>query len=71
MTDVDLLESVIENSGLKKTFIAKSLGLSYQGFLNKARGENEFRQGEIDTLSRMLRLNPEEKEAIFFAHEVA
>ena len=71
MTNVDLLETVIERSGLKKTFIAKSMGLSYQGFLNKIRGENEFKQGEIDSLSRILRLNSDEKEAMFFAHEVA
>lgn len=70
MTDVNLLAKAIERSGYRERFIAEKLGLSYQGYLNKKRGESEFRQSEIETLCDLLKLSAEEKEAIFFARTV-
>ena len=71
MTDTELLQKAVERSGLKRTFIAKKIGLSFQGYLNKERGESEFRQSEIEGLCDLLRLTPQEKESIFFARKVA
>lgn len=70
MTDSELLQKAIERSGYKKTYLANRIGLTYQGYLNKERGESEFRQSEIEGLSRLLNLTVEEKEAIFFARKV-
>ncbi len=71
MTNTELLRAAIERSGYKKTYIAQRIGLTYQGYLNKERGESEFRQSEIEGICDLLRLTAEEKEAIFFAKEVA
>ena len=70
MTDTELLREAIDRSGYKKTYIAKRIGLTYQGFLNKERGESEFRQSEIEGLGELLCLSLEEKERIFFAKKV-
>jgi DNA-binding XRE family transcriptional regulator len=47
MTDSMKLRNIVESSGLKKTFIAKELGLSYQGYLNKESGRRQFNANEI------------------------
>lgn len=70
MTDTELLREAIDRSGLKRTYLAERIGLTYQGYLNKERGESEFRQSEIEALSQLLDLNAEEREAIFFARKV-
>lgn len=71
MTNTKLLREAIEKSGYKKAYIAQCIGLSYQGYLNKERGESEFRQSEIEGICKLLDLTAKEKEAIFFATEVA
>lgn len=50
MTDTELLREKIESSGYKLQFIAKSLGLTYQGLLNKINNRSEFRASEIQAL---------------------
>jgi DNA-binding XRE family transcriptional regulator len=71
MTNSDLLRKAVEKSGYKKSYIAKRIGLTYQGYLNKECGKSEFRQSEIEEICKLLDLTTEEKEAIFFATEVA
>lgn len=66
MTNTNLLRKAIENSGLKKKFIAQTVGLSYQGYLNKETGKTEFTQSEIETISNVLRIDQHEREKIFF-----
>ncbi len=68
MTDTELLREKIENSGYKLQFIAKSLGLTYQGLLNKINNRSEFRASEIQELYDLLGLTEKERVAIFFAH---
>lgn len=68
MTDTELLREKIENSGYKLQFIAKSLGLTYQGLLNKINNWSEFRASEIQALYDLLGLTEKERVAIFFAH---
>lgn len=36
MTDTKMLRQYIKKSGYKRTFIANRIGLTYQGYLNKA-----------------------------------
>ena len=50
MTNVELLKSKIDDSGLKKNFIARQLGISPQGFHLKVTGKNEFTSGQIQKL---------------------
>lgn len=71
MTNTVLLREAVARSGYKRTYIAQRIGLTYQGYLNKERGESEFKQSEIEGLSELLRLSAAEKEAIFFAKVVA
>ena len=71
MTNSELLRKAVARSGYKKAYIAQCIGLSYQGYLNKERGESEFRQSEIEGICKLLDLTAEEKESIFFATEVA
>lgn len=71
MTNTKVLEELILKSGLKKSYIAKELGLSRQGFKNKADNKNSFTATEISILCRLLKITKlTDKEQIFFASEV-
>lgn len=68
MTDTALLEKRIAESGLKKGYIAKAIGLSAYGLTLKIRNANEFKASEILKLCDLLNItDPEEKSAIFFS----
>lgn len=60
-------KSVVEGSGLKKTFIAKELGLSYQGYMKKENGKSEFLAKEITVLKDLLRLSNKDVSEIFLS----
>ena len=66
MTDTELLREKIKQSGYKIQFIAKTLGISYQGLLNKINNKSEFRAKEIQVLHDLLNLTEDERVAIFF-----
>lgn len=69
--DLDRLNTLILESGVTKTHIAKALGLSLQGLYNKLKGENDFTRGEVVILCDVLHIEDvHEKEAIFFAKKV-
>ena len=71
MTNTALLEARIAKSGLKKSYIAKAMGLSSYGLTLKIKNSNEFKASEITKLCEILSIsNLEEKNAIFFAPEV-
>lgn len=65
-----MLLDKIESRNLSKTFVAEFLGLTRQGFYNKLNGERDFKGSEIKQLIRLLDLNTEEQQAIFFADDV-
>ena len=68
MTNTTLLEKKIEESGLRKSYIAKELGLSTYGLSLKIKNVNEFKASEIDKMCLVLGItNLEERCAIFFA----
>lgn len=69
MTDTELLREKIKQSGYKIQFIAKKLGISYQGLLNKINNKSEFRAKEIQVLHDLLNLTEDERVAIFFTRE--
>lgn len=70
MTDVELLEKIIDESGYRLDFIAKRMGLTYQGFRNKMTGKSEFKTREVAILSNLLGLTSEQRDRIFFTQKV-
>ena len=70
MTDTKLLREKIEQSGYKLQFIAKKVGITYQGLLNKINNKSEFRANKIQALYNLLGLTEKERIAIFFAANV-
>ena len=71
MTNTELLKEKIQKSGLKKSYIAKSIGLSSYGLALKIQNENEFKASEIEKLCILLGIDDlEERCAIFFASKV-
>lgn len=72
MTNTELLNQRIDESGLKKSYIAKALGIRTDTLSRKINNEREFKASEINTLCDILGIESlEEKEHIFFACEVA
>ena len=71
MTDTKELELLIKDSGLKKSYIAKTLGLSRQGLANKIQNKSPFTSTEISCLCKVLDITSlKDKERIFFATNV-
>lgn len=70
MTETKLLKEKIDQSGYKLKFIAKKVGLTYQGLLNKINNHSEFRASEIQKLSEILSLTKDEQISIFFTQKV-
>ena len=68
MTDTTKLNRIIEQSGLKKRFIAETMGLSPYGLSLKINNINEFKTGEIERLCDIRRIEDvNDRDAIFFA----
>ena len=71
MTNTALLEEKIIKSGLKKSYIAKAIGLSSYGLTLKIKNLNEFKASEIEKMCILLGIDDlEERCAIFFASKV-
>lgn len=69
MTDTKKLKVIIKESGLKYDYIAKKLGLTYQGLKNKIENVREFKASEMVQLCNILNIS-ERKDEIFFAESV-
>ena len=68
MTNTPMLEKYIEESGYKRNFIAKQIGLkSAYGLARKINNKSEFKASEIETLCKLLKIGAKDKNAIFFA----
>lgn len=68
MTNTELLEAKILESGMKKSHLAKVCGLSRQGFRNCVLNKADFNGEHIKTLCQELNITKlTEKERIFFA----
>lgn len=68
MTNIELLADKIKKSGLKKSYLAKKLGVSRAGFYNLCHGKGQFRTEQVKILCAELGITTaKEKEAIFFA----
>ena len=67
MTNTELLQEKLNNSGYKMTFVAKELGITYQALLNKLNNKSHFKVDEAKTLGILLHLTGAEVDRIFFA----
>lgn len=71
MTDTKVLEDRIKQSGYRKSFVAKALGLSPYGLSRKIKNKSEFKATEIETLCNLLGITAwEDRSSIFFAEKV-
>lgn len=68
MTNTELLEEKIAQSGKKKGYLAEKVGLSTGGFYNCCNNKAEFTARQIAILCEELNITTfEEMKAIFFA----
>lgn len=71
MTNVEMLQKRIKDSGYKVQFIAEKMGLSRAGLYKKINGQNEFMTSEVEKLCEILHIESlEERQEIFFAKAV-
>ena len=68
MTDTNKLKGAIIASGYTQSKVAQFLGITLQGFYKKLHNKSEFKASEISKLCQSL--NIDNKEAVFFAHNV-
>lgn len=68
MTNTELLEHWIKQSGKKKGFLAEKVGLSRAGFRNCCINKAEFTTSQVGILCNELGISRlTDKEAIFYA----
>lgn len=68
MTDTARLEQIIKDSGLKKNYIAKMLGVTAETLSRKLRNKTDFTSREIKKLCEILGIETgSDIREIFFA----
>ena len=66
MTNTALLIQKIEDSGLKKAYIAEKINMTYANFWRMLESGAEFKPSQINTLCDLLRIEDlEERKEIF------
>jgi len=66
MANLEMLNAIIEESGMTKTFIAKKSNMTRQNLYNRLTNKSEFTISEVSNLSRTLGLTSKQKLEIFF-----
>lgn len=67
MTNTELLLSCIKESGLKKGYIAKCLGITSHSLSKKINNKSEFKGSEMEKMGNLLKLDNTARDRIFFA----
>lgn len=70
-TNLELLEKYIKESGYKREYLAKALGLSRASFIYRMRGTRDFTITEVYKLSMILNLSERDIINIFFPRRVS
>ena len=70
VTDALELDYAIKKAGLNRPKIAKILGISVMSLFNKIHNRTEFKASEIVAMKQALHLSNEQRDKIFFAHDV-
>ena len=66
MVDTQMLENIIDNSGLKRSYLADKLGISIQNLRLKITNKSDFRSNEVIILCQLLGITKaSDKEKIF------
>lgn len=68
--DTKLLDSYIERSGLKISFIVDNIGISRQAFDRKRKGIISFKGSEVYVLCDLCKIPANDRENIFFPQNV-
>lgn len=68
MTNVEKLKEVIEESGLRKSFIAKRLNITPQGYWKKENGQSDFTASEVAIMKDLLNLSAKQTAEIFLSN---
>lgn len=72
MTNTELLEQLIEKSGLKKGYLAEKAGMSLAWFRSCCVNKGEFRESQMDAIAKELGItDPALFMAVFFSHSGA
>lgn len=67
MTNSEMLNGIIKDSGLKKGYIAEQLGITMYSLSMKIENKREFKASEIAKLCTLLRIDSlEQRQTIFF-----
>ncbi len=70
MPNIEKLNEVIKDSGMTVTAIANKSGINRITLYNRMNGKGEFTISEIIALTRVLHMDTDTRNAIFFADEV-
>lgn len=70
MTDTEKLKDAIDKSGIKLDAILNATGIkSYATLRGRINNETEFTASEICAITELLRITPDQRDAIFFARK--
>lgn len=64
--DYKLLNTVIDESGLKRSYIARAIGISPKVFHDRTSGVTQWKSGEIAAFCNLLGLKKKQRDDIFF-----
>ena len=67
MTNVVALKNLIEQRGIKISYICRETGICRTSLWKKMNGMTEFKQSEVAKISEVLGLKKREVDSIFFA----
>lgn len=66
MTNTKLLKSVLTDKHMSIQQLADEIGIVRQNLSDKMNNKRQFRQNEISKIADVLKLSPEQVDAIFF-----
>ena len=70
MTNFELLEEIMSQTGATIDAVAKAAHFSRETYYNRKKGIGEFTASEIVSIVNVLRLTAEERDAIFLTGNV-
>lgn len=70
MVDIDKVRSLIAQSGMTTTYVAREIGVDRATLYNRYKGIGEFTASEIAKLTQLFHLSTKERDEIFFATKV-
>lgn len=70
MTDLNALRRKIDDSGMTMVAVSRKSGILRETLYNRLNGKGEFNASEMMSISNVLGLSNDERDAIFFAPQV-